>query len=206
MKRLLILAIALMLGVGVSLAQQNPNNESKTNNSTISSANSWLPNLNKSKLLRLGGFFNINMMFMSDKPHDVWSLGTLLEGGASVYVADILYLGAGLGYWGQSYKYERMDVSNNHIYIPIQIGLQYDFNDKIGAFCNTGPQLGWLVSEKIDDDKVDLKGEDTGFTNWSVRFGLRLWKGFEVYALYQKGISGFNEDAKFWGVGIGTHF
>ena len=125
MKRLLILAIALMLGVGVSLAQQNPNNESKTNNSTISSANSWLPNLNKSKLLRLGGFFNINMMFMSDKPDDVWSLGTLFEGGASVYVANILYLGAGLGYWGQSYKYERMDVSNNHIYIPIQISIYH---------------------------------------------------------------------------------
>lgn len=205
MKKLLILAITLILGAGVSLAQQNTSNESSTNNSTNLSVNNRFVNFNKSKLLRLGGFYNVNMMFMSDKPDDVWSLGCLFEGGASVYVADILYLGAGLGYWGQSYKYERMDVSNNHLYIPIQIGLQYDFNNKIGAFCNTGPQLGWLVSEKIEDEKVDLDGEDTGFTNWTVRFGLRLW-GFEAYALYQKGISGFNEDAKFWGVGIGGHF
>ncbi len=97
------------------------------------------------------------------------------------------------------------DNKSHYIYIPLHIGVQVNLFKEGGIFCNTGPQFGWLVASKFDDEKVDLSDEDTAYTNWAVRFGVK-WNSGEIYALYQTGISKNMKDVEFWGVGLGFCF
>lgn len=213
MKRLLVTTIVLFLGIATISAQEYLDDDfglSRSNQKRTSS-NPFDTN-NESKMFRVGGYLDLTGTFVpkSELDENMESYGIMAELGTSAYVADILYFGAGFGYWYQRYNYDYPHSSsydyksdNHYLYIPLHVGFQYYIN-KIGVFCNTGPQFAWLMSSKIDGEKIDV-GDDHGFTNWAVKFGLKF-EGGELYALYQKGISEDAGDAPFWGIGFGGYF
>lgn len=208
MKRFIFLIVALIFGITTSFAQDDFLGGNSSMGSSMNIPN-FLKIDNDTKPFRVGGYLNWDFMFVTDLPSDATSFGFRPEIGVAAYAIDVLYLGTGLGYWHQSlFDYYGYDVESNYLYIPIQIGIQFNVHKNIGVFCNTGPQFGWIVGQKMDDDKVDLSdydSDDKKFTDWNVRFGLKLW-GVDVYATYQKGLSGCNEDVELWGFGVGGRF
>lgn len=213
MKRLFVTTIVLFLSAATISAQEYSDDGfgfSGSNQRKISS--NTLKTNNESKIFRVGGYMNLTYAFVpkSELDENMQSYGLMVELGPSAYVADILYLGTGFGYWYQQFNYDSPNSSSydyeddsHYLYIPLQIGFQYSIK-KIGVFCNTGPQFAWLVSSKFNGEKIDI-GDDNGFTSWTVRFGLRFGAGGELYALYQKEI-GDGDESPFWGIGFGGHF